>query len=486
MKAGRAVSGPGAPGRLQPAGRGSARLRRAGGRGGVQGKRKGNMASNSVWQGKMRRVSRQLTEVVGLRPRIPVLVRRARTPLLYTPAALRDFRFPALPGRRTSRTAALWLLGGGLGVLAWKALPALLLGRLQFGVLREGQGGQIAIGLSLSGTPGPEVLAALDATPITVFVPADSALVTDLSAAGHEVGLLARSSRDLAAGRARLTDLSGCDVGLLRSARFHLLTLLRVRQAGLRAVWPGRPGTVENLLANAEPGGLLDLTGLSATHIAELLARLRERGYQPGPVGALKGLRTETLRGLAQRLYRRVFDQHFDRRHGTVALTQRPRGLFRISRRGYDGPPLTLPGGDRFEPGTPAAELHIYSKRLVALAELSALTGLRGVQSSLYDVAQALEERLEFREVRLIYALTIFGGVLGTMGFQTEPLHDPRQARIMAVFFNLLRVLYGAKNTDSQVLLPGVIWMSREQLLERYGGGRRRAGRPERRTSGLG
>ena len=440
------------------------------------------MASDSVWQGKMRRVSRQLTKILCLRLLPPALVLRALSPLLYTPAALTDFRPLTLPGRRASRSAALWLLGGAMGFLAWKALPALLQGRLQFGVLREGQGGQTAIGLSLSGIPGPEVLAALDATPITVFVPANSGAVTDLSAAGHELGLLARSSRDLAAGRARLAALSGREIGLLRSTHFHPLTLPRVRRAGLKAVWPGRPGTAEDLLARAEPGGLLDLTGLSATHLAELLTRLRERGYQPGPVGALKGLRTETLRGLAQRLYRRVFDRHFDRQHGVIALTQRPRGLFRISRRDYDGPPLTLPDGVRFVNGAPAAELHIYSKRLVALAELSALTGLRGVQTSLHDVAQALEERPEFREVQLVYALTIFGGVLGAMGFQTEPLHDPRQARVMAVFFNLLRVLYGAKNTDSQVLLPAVIWMSREQLLERYGAGRRSAGRSERRT----
>lgn len=99
------------------------------------------MASGPVWQGKMRRVSRQLTKTPGL------------WPLLYTPAALTDPRPPTLPGRRAPSPAALWLLSAVLGVLAWKAMPALLQGRLQFGVLREGQGGQLAIGLSLSGAP---------------------------------------------------------------------------------------------------------------------------------------------------------------------------------------------------------------------------------------------------------------------------------------------------------------------------------------------
>ena len=88
-------------------------------------------------------------------------------------------------------------------------------------------------------------------------------------------------------------------------------------------------------------------------------------------------------------------------------------------------------------------------------------------------LAQALEERAEFRDVQFVYALTIFAGVLGPMGFQSQALPDVRQARVMAIFFNLLRVLYGAKNTDSQQLLPAVIWMSRSTLLARYGAHRR-------------
>jgi peptidoglycan-N-acetylglucosamine deacetylase len=368
------------------------------------------------------------------------------------------------------------LLGASLWTL-WK-LPGLLQGRAQFGVLREGQGGQISIGLSLSlpPLPDPALLEALDGTPITIFVSTDSSvgLLNRLRTAGHELGLPGQASRHFDADRAQLEAGSGQPISLLLAAKYHPFTLMWARRAGLRPVWPGLPGTPGELLAQAEPGGLLNLDGLSAEQLGELLTELRVRGYQPVPVGQLRGLRSETLRGLLQRLYRRFIDARFDRQHGTVALTQRARGLFRISKRPYGGPPLTLTDGSVLSRGTPAAELHIYSKRLVALAELSALTGLRGVQSSLHDVAQALEERPEFRDVQLIYALTIFGGVLGTMGFQTEPLPGRRQARLMAVFFNLLRVLYGAKNTDSQVLLPAVIWMSRETLMARYGKNRAR------------
>ena len=385
----------------------------------------------------------------------------------YTPAVLlRPSR--SLVTRCALLGAAVWAL--------WKA-PGLLQGRAQFGVLREGQGGQVANGLSLCVVRAPEqdVLNALEGTPVTLFLaPSQLSQAAALRAAGHELGLLAGSSRTLKADRDRLeAHLIGTQANapaiLVSVRRYHPLTLLRVRRAGLRAVWRGPTGNVAELLRLAEPGGLLDLSGLNAGQIRTLMAELRQRGYRPGPVSQLKGLRGETLRGLFQRLYRRFIDARFDRNHQSVALTQRPRALFRISRRPYEGPPLTLPDGRRFVTGMPAAELHIYSKRLVALAELSALTGLRGVQNSLHDVATALQEREDFQDVQFIYALTIFGGVLGAMGFRTEALPDRRQARIMAVFFNLLRVLYGAKNTDSQVLLPAVIWMDRSALLARYG-----------------
>ena len=162
----------------------------------------------------------------------------------------------------------------------------------------------------------------------------------------------------------------------------------------------------------------------------ELLGTLRARDYRPGPLGTLEGLRTETLRGLLQRAYRRVFDASFDRQHRTLKLTQRARGLFRVSRRPYDGPVLTAADGTRFPPGAAATELHIHSKRLVALAERSALTGLRAVQGSLYDVAALLTGNPEYHEVQVVYALTIFGEVLTPLGFPRSAAgrsaHRPR------------------------------------------------------------
>ncbi|MGI8747665.1 MAG: YkoP family protein, partial [Deinococcus sp.] len=244
-----------------------------------------------------------------------------------------------------------------------------------------------------------------------------------------------------------------------------------LRRAGLRAVWRGLEGPPGALLDGAEAGGLLSLDRVSVAELPPLLATLWERGYRPGPVGELDGLRSETARGLLQRLWRAGVDDRFDRAHRVLRLTERARGLFRISRRSYPSPglPLAPPGGPPFPPGTPAAELHIHSKRLVALAELSALTAYRAFGESLRDVAAALQEREDYREVELVWALTLFHEVLPPLGFGLQALENPRRARLTAFFMNLLRVLYGAKNTGGRMIVPQLAWMSRGALLERYG-----------------
>ncbi|GGJ84297.1 YkoP family protein [Deinococcus aquiradiocola] len=382
--------------------------------------------------------------------------------------------------RHPLRVLTLPLLGVGTW-LAWQ-LAVTAQSRAHFGVLREGQGGQVKIGLGVTLPAAPAareaLLAALDGTPVTLFVH-----TRDLSAlqahprpgTPHELALGAPARHDLPRARHALQQRSpDRPVTLLRPDTYTPTTARRARHAQLRPVWRGPTGTPDDLLAAAEPGGLLNLDGLMPDQVRALTTELRARGYQPSPISDLNALRSETPRGLLQRLYRRTFDAHFDRQHHTLPLTQRPRALFRVSARPYDGPAIQRPEAPAIPPGTPAAELHIYSKRLVAIAELSALTGLRAVQTSLHDVAHTLETHPDYRDAQLVYALTIFAGVLGPLGFRSQPLPDRRQARVMAVFFNLLRILYGAKNAGEHVREPEIIWMTRSDLLNRYGSARTR------------
>ncbi|WP_425146465.1 YkoP family protein [Deinococcus sp.] len=376
---------------------------------------------------------------------------------------------------RSLSVAQRLLLEGLLAAGLWSLLPPLLQGRWQIGVLREGQGGSSQVGLLLSAgrwLRQPEALQrAVEGTRLSLLIRAGEAArfpaaVQALSEDGHEWVLLATPGA-LAAQRSVLERLSEQPPRLtVPLGGYWPWTLPLLRRAGMQALGGGRSGPLQTLLDGAEPGSILALDALDAEQLSQLLATLRAREYRPGPVGALEGLRSETLRGLLQRGYRRIFDAGFDRRHAILPLTQRARGLFRVSRQAYSGP--ALQGNPNYSPGMPAAELHIHSKRLVALAERSALTGLRAVQTSLYDVAKVLAEHPDYQDAQLIYALTIFAEVLTPLGFHSQPLNNPRTARVMAFFMNLLRVLYGAKNTDRRVILPQIIWMTRAELLERY------------------
>lgn len=390
------------------------------------------------------------------------------------------FRNPPPP-----RARAL-LTGLGCGLLA-RLLPHVLHGRAHFWVLREGQGGRPGLGLGLSAGADPEGLAdqleALAGVRATFYLRGELTrthphLAQRIAEAGHELGLSGTAGRrsdaaSLRRDREELERLGGRPVSLWRLERpITPWTLPTLRRAGLRAVWRGLEGPPAVLLDGAEPGGLLSLDGVSLAELPDLLATLRVRGYRPLPVGELDGLRSETLRGLLQRLWRAGVDDRFDRAHRVLKLTARARGLFRISRRPYPFPghPPALPGGPPFPPGTPAAELHIHSKRLVALAELSALTAYRAFGESLRDVAAALQGREDYREVKLVWALTLFHEVLPPLGFGLQALENPRQARVTAFFMNLLRLLYGAKNSGGRGIVPQLAWISRGALLERYGG----------------
>ncbi|MFC4454593.1 YkoP family protein [Deinococcus sonorensis] len=375
-----------------------------------------------------------------------------------------------------------WLLVGGLALLTWKVWPGWWHGRAHMGVLREAPGGRPVLGLSVDGGPDPALtptlLRQLGRQPVTMFLTASSAahhpdLTRQIVAAGYEIGLLLES-QDAAAQRAQLERTVGTPVRLGRvSGRYGWLTLSRMQRAGLQAV-AGFPA-VAGPGVPAEPGGLLTLRTDqdSLTQLPDLLADLKRRGYQPMPVGQLEGLRSETVRGLLQRAWQATADRAFDRAHQVVPLTERARGLFRISARPYSGPPLQAAGGPLWRPGTPAAELHLHSKRLVAVADLSALTAYRAFRDSLQDVAAALQERPEFQQAQLIYGVTLFHEVLAPVGFEVQPLPDRRMASIMARFMDLLRRLYGARNVGRRVIHPHVVWMTRDTLMQRYGQSRR-------------
>lgn len=372
--------------------------------------------------------------------------------------------------RGKSRTIlSLTLLGG---LLAW-GVPWLAMRRANFGVLREGHGGHPELALTFEGGPNDTTARALDALAehgaraTFLFEPERARARPDLVRRalneGHEVG--GHGVLGLRRGSARLAAL-GATVRVWRPPAYDATTAWRARRANVRLVGWSVRGTPSAVLDRLEPGAVVAFT--SADGLGEWVREASARGYTFVAVSDLQGARTETGRGLLVRLWRRAVDDRFDRSGHLDVLTRRARGLTRLGLAPYEGPPLTLPDGDVVRHGEPAAEIHVHSKRLVALADLGTFVGLRAFRDSLKDVAEQLQTNPKYAGVRVVFAFSLFHEVLAPLGFRSVRLESETKERVLAVGMNALKRLYGTR-TDRRVVRPQISWMDREAFLRKYG-----------------
>ncbi|WP_189098880.1 YkoP family protein [Deinococcus knuensis] len=206
-----------------------------------------------------------------------------------------------------------------------------------------------------------------------------------------------------------------------------------------------------------EPGALRSVppADLNAT-----LTAWRALGYRPVPLRDLPDARTGTPRDLLTLAYTRVVEDRFARDHGVIDLTARADAVMRVAPLDHAPAPLPLP------PGTPTAELHLHSPRVVGLAARSQLGAYRAYVRSLKDVAGALHERPELASAQAVFAVTLFHGPLAQAGFTLLDL-PPARSRWYGLGFRLLRAAYGTTRAPSEGT-PKMAWMPREEFLRRY------------------
>lgn len=325
-----------------------------------------------------------------------------------------------------------------------------------YGTLYGGHPGDPHLGLTVPVHTAPELreaLTALDAagTRGTLLVPPTLAQETSevlgaTAAARHEI-----------AGWGHSPDLTGLEVAAGQPVAAWALEEADLTRANLAllAAQGVRPLPLPS--PSPEPGLTLRVL---PQDLARTLPRLKALGYRPVPVRDLPGLRPAVPRDLLLHVYRRLVDDRFARAHGVLPLTERADGVMRVARRPAPGL-LPLP------PGTPTAELHLHSPRLVGLTSRSALTAYRAYQRSLRDVARALREQPEFADARAVFAVTLFHGPLEKNGFTLLPL-PPLRARVYSLGFRLMRLVYGTAVAASETE-PKLAWMEREAFLARHG-----------------
>lgn len=390
------------------------------------------------------------------------------------------------------------------GLLAgYLVLPYLLVQRLNLGLIRVGRQEARALALTFDDGPDPAttpaVLDALQATGAraTFFVVADRAeahpeLIGQMLTQGHEVG--AHAARHVHAwrrtpwgafldpGRAarRVSAVAGQTIRWHRPPHgaYTLATRAGQRAAGLTgAHWSveGRdwhpastPGAVRaRVNALLHPGAVVVLhdAGPGARNtvpmLPDLLADLKERGYQPLPLGELPGASPLTARALPRRVMGGL-DHLLDRLSRTRAAGERADNLFRVGRVRFPLSGVTLADGTPVPRGTPAAEFHVNNPLLV---DLGLRRSLRLARGDFRDVARDLQTRPELGDAQVVFCLSALSPLLATLGFETRDL-SPAHTRRLRLWAGVLRRAYG---NDPGAPDPKLSVMGREAFLERYG-----------------
>ncbi|GAA0497093.1 Sectered polysaccharide deacetylase [Deinococcus depolymerans] len=293
-------------------------------------------------------------------------------------------------------------------------------------------------------------LSALTGTPATLLVPPalarlDPAGLRAATQAGHEL-----AGQGDPAGLPLLEAAAGQAVTTWDTPR-HWRQLRDLQARGLPPVAPAQD-------PSPRPGGLLRVP---VNELAAGLPTWRALGYRPVPLRDLPERRPGRPRDLFTALYVRVVEDRYARSQGMIDLSQRADGVMRVAPLNHAPPPLPLP------PGTPTAELHLHSQRVVGLASRGALSAYRAYQRSLRDVGRALQERPELTGAQAVFAVTLFHAPLAQAGFTLLDL-PPLRARWYGLGFRLLRAAYGTTRSPSEGT-PRMAWMPREEFLRRYG-----------------
>jgi YkoP domain len=141
----------------------------------------------------------------------------------------------------------------------------------------------------------------------------------------------------------------------------------------------------------------------------------------------------------------------------------------------YRGDPVVLGDGTRVEPGVAICELHCNNAVVLGIARAGKINPYRAAREDLQSLARWIAEAKEAREVRAIYGFTLLGSAAGRLGFAVKRCSPSVRQRFERMFMTGLLVIYSRQGLSrigqgSTVnSYPCEVWMSRRELVARYG-----------------
>ncbi len=144
----------------------------------------------------------------------------------------------------------------------------------------------------------------------------------------------------------------------------------------------------------------------------------------------------------------------------------------------YKGWAFTLADGVEIRRGDLVAELHFNNAKMMeALGDASGSQkwlSARMFRDGLEALARWMAGPAFHSDVKAIYGVTILARSARRLGFSVRPRRSTLGARVEGIFLAGLLAIYTAEGADrlvgtTPIEPPGEIWMSRAELMSRYG-----------------
>jgi hypothetical protein len=149
-----------------------------------------------------------------------------------------------------------------------------------------------------------------------------------------------------------------------------------------------------------------------------------------------------------------------------------PHGTLKIRMVIFDRPQMCLPDSNVIRTGTRVVELHCNNPKILSLARAGECM-LATCRSDLAGIAAWLKR--DGDEIEAVFGVTLLGAAAARLGFYRKDLPLTLRVRAERLFMNGLLALYNKDGVGrlargkTLTASPQEIWMSRQELLRRYG-----------------